>query len=73
MDAELVRETDFNSSPITNGVLFCATKPMISNIRERGKPREDSLSKDQEISELKHKEEIPQYEVSKKELPRKRT
>jgi hypothetical protein len=34
VDARLVAETGFNSSPITKGVLLLATKPTISKAEE---------------------------------------
>jgi hypothetical protein len=44
-DAEIVTETGFKSSPITEGILFRATKPMVGNMRKGDKPLDDLLSK----------------------------
>ena len=44
-DAELVTETGFKSSPITEGMLFRATKPIAGDIRKGDKPLDDLLSK----------------------------
>jgi hypothetical protein len=35
VDIELVADTGFNSSPVTKGVLFRATKPVISIVKEK--------------------------------------
>jgi len=48
-DVELVGETDFNSSPVTKGVLFRARKPPVSNIRRFEMQPKDVLSKYQEF------------------------
>lgn len=37
-DAELVAETGFNSSPVTQGVLVRAVRPLAAKVRERTKP-----------------------------------
>jgi hypothetical protein len=34
VDAELVGETGFNSSPVTKGMLFRARKPAISEVQK---------------------------------------
>jgi len=44
-DAEIVTETGFKSSPITEGMLLCATKPMPGEIRNGDKPLDDLLGK----------------------------
>ena len=48
-DIELLAETGFNSSPVTKGALFRATKPVISIVKEKDKAMENSLSKYQEF------------------------
>jgi len=48
-DIELLAETGFNSSPVTNGALFRAIKPVISIVKEKGETTDDSLSKYQEF------------------------
>ncbi len=48
-DIELLAETGFNSSPVTKGALFRATKPVISIVKEKDKTMENSLSKYQEF------------------------
>jgi hypothetical protein len=45
VDAEIVTETGFKSSPITEGMLFRATKPMVGNIGKGEKPLDDLLTK----------------------------
>jgi hypothetical protein len=42
-EIEFVAETGFNSSPITKGALFRATKPLISIAKEEGRG-EDALA-----------------------------
>ncbi|MCG2775762.1 MAG: carboxymuconolactone decarboxylase family protein [Desulfobacterales bacterium] len=49
VDIELVADTGFNSSPVTKGALFRATKPVISIVKEKEKVMEDSLSKYKEF------------------------
>lgn len=49
MDIELVADTGFNSSPVTKGALFRATKPVISIVKEKEKVMENSLSKYKEF------------------------
>jgi hypothetical protein len=44
-DAEIVAETGFKSSPITEGMLFRATKPMIGTLGKGDRPLDDLLSK----------------------------
>ena len=48
VDMELVADTGFNSSPITKGALFRATKP-VSIVKEKEEVMEDSLSKYKEF------------------------
>ena len=45
----LVAETGFNSSPKTKGVLFRATKPVVTIVKEEDTKTEDSLSKYKEF------------------------
>jgi alkylhydroperoxidase/carboxymuconolactone decarboxylase family protein YurZ len=45
VDAELVAETGFNSSPVTKGVLFRAKKPEISSVGKTVKLSKDLLGK----------------------------
>lgn len=42
-DVELVAETNFNSSPVTKGVLFRAMKPIALNIGKTSPARRDLL------------------------------
>ena len=42
-EIEFVEETGFNSSPITKGALFRATKPLIWVVKEEGRG-EDALA-----------------------------
>jgi alkylhydroperoxidase/carboxymuconolactone decarboxylase family protein YurZ len=48
-DFELVAETGFNSSPVTKGVLFHATKSAISDVGRVEMEPKDALSKYQEF------------------------
>ena len=48
-DVEWVAETGFNSSPVTKGVLFRATKPPISDVGRVEMEPKDALSKYQEF------------------------
>jgi len=49
VDAELVGETGFNSSPVTKGMLFRARKSAISEVRRFDMQTKDALSKYQEF------------------------
>ncbi len=40
-DAEIVTETGFKSSPVTEGMLFRATKPVIGSLGKGDKPLDD--------------------------------
>jgi hypothetical protein len=44
-DAGIVTEAGFESSPITEGMLFRTTKPMVGNIGKGDKPLDDLLTK----------------------------
>jgi len=48
-NSEFVAQTGFNSSPVTKGALFRATKPVIPMTKEQEKPLLNSLSKYQEF------------------------
>jgi len=49
VDAEVVGETGFDSSPVTKGMLFRARKPTISEVRRFDMQTKDVLSKYQEF------------------------
>jgi len=49
VDVELVSETGFNSSPVTKGVLFRASKSEISDVGRFEMESKDALSKYQEF------------------------
>jgi alkylhydroperoxidase/carboxymuconolactone decarboxylase family protein YurZ len=49
MNAELVAETGFNSSPVTGGALFRATKSTVSDVRGHAASSQDVLGKYQEF------------------------